>query len=1317
MHHLRTLLIALLLCGTLHAQQRDSRNYYVKNYSVEDGLSQSMVYCILQDSKGFMWFGTQDGLNRFDGQQFKIYKSDSSRQGSIGDNGLFCAYEHSDGKLYFGCSDGVYIYDPRLDSFIHFDTVSNDGLKIEGTTRQILRDPQDRIWLSVDKLGLFCYDGVLTHYPLELEGAIRDFKLDKQGNIYLASYEQGLQYFIPSSKELQQIDSLLEYNCIYTLNDNTLLLGTVSRGVQQFDISSKTLTPLIEKDKDGNYLFIRRIIRALNGEFWLGSESGIYVYNYTTGQTLNLRHSFNDPFSLSDNAVHSLYQDCDGGIWAGTYFGGVNYIESSHSVFEKFYPSPGKNSISGKSISEFCEDPHGNIWIGTEDAGLNRYKPSTGTFSSGFIPATNIHALLSEGSNLWVGTFSDGLYRLNSLNGRASEHITSRQSGLHNNNIYALYSAPNSELWIGTSAGLQIYNKSTRKFRTIEQINSQVNDICYDGRGIIWIASSGDGILSYDIVANRWKRYPILCESASSFNALSLLCDSQGRIWAGVKGKTGGLVIFDREQDCFSLILSDTLPNDVIYKIVEDKHGMIWGSTNKGLFSFSPDNLVIHSFTSKQGLLGDQFNYKSGLRASDGKLYFGGIKGFISFYPENIGSGKEQVKHRLVFNGFQIFNDEVEVLSGKKSILTQSITYTKDIRIPFHHSSFSLSFADLQYATNTTHSYAYMLKGWDEEWIYCDTPISINYSKLKPGKYTLLVSTVDEDGRRDDYSIRMGIRIMPPFYACSIAYILYVLLILSIAYFVYKRWRKISRNRNEAIHKELEAVKEKELYNAKLEFFTNIAHEIRTPLSLIKLPLDEVLKQKGLDGDSYDNLTIMKHNTDRIIKLVGELLDFRKAETEGVKISFVHTNVVELIKETIERFRPAAEVKNAVIGFQGPDKLMADVDKELFTKILSNIVNNALKHTSSFISIELSTSDNKFYISVTNDGDVIPAEYTEKIFTPYFKIDEKSQGSGIGLPFALKLAQLHNGSISLDQVHTKHTCFVIDLPITQPGAFDFSSNTSDSPEIAEKEEDQIEKELKVVKKTTILFAEDNEDFLNFLTKQHFADYTILRATNGKEALSILQEHKGGVDMVITDLMMPIMDGMELSRKIREDLRYSHIPIIVLTAKTNIQTKMECMNIGIDDYIEKPFSADFLKARVENLISNRKTIANSLNNSPEVPLNSIAHSSQDKQFIAEVVKIINEHIEETDLNVDMIAGAMNMSRATFYRKVKSISQLTPNDFIRLTRLKRAAELLKQNDYRVNEIAYIVGFSSSSYFSKCFQKQFGVLPKKYASMYRS
>jgi len=1301
-------------------------DYYFRNMAVEDGLSQNMVYSVMQDKTGFIWLGTLDGLNRYDGTKFKIFKKEKTNDQSIGSNKIFSLLQHVDNKIWVGTAIGIYIYDPCHENFSLFNMQTANGEKVEGIVRDLKADKKGNIWVAVQDKGVFCFtkEKKLILYKLQNTN-IRKIEPDSHGNVWVATYGRGLLKINPASPEIKEF--LLDeretkvsgnnVNVILSFNSNYLLVGTINRGVQKFDLHEEKFSPFLEKGDDGSSLFVRSMIKTDNQELWIGTEEGVFIYDFKTDDFVNLKHSYNTPYSLSDNAIHSLYQDREGGVWVGTFFGGVSYFNHSFAQFAKYYPITGKNSISGKSISEFCEDGQKNIWIGTEDAGLNKFNPVTGEFTKCPIASRNIHSLLFEENRLWVGTFSDGLHVINLRTQKVQSYKNgSSEYSIKDDNIYSLYKDSSGKIWIGSLSGLQYYNEGSDNFMRIQEgiIKNQVNDILEDYKGTLWFATIGNGVFSYDRFSEEWQHYLSATDIPDEDTGKSIICllqDKKNRLWIGTEG--AGIGIFNREANSFSTVITSNtgLPNDVIYKLIEDSKGYIWGSTNKGIFRLDPESMDVVIYTHSSGLLGDQFNYKSGFKDHNGKIYFGGVKGFVGFNPDDLNIN--EYIPPIVLNSFQIQNKEV-ALNEEESPLSESITQAKSINIPYDASVFSIGFAALSYVYPNGNMYAYKLEGRDNDWIYVNQAHQVNYADLSPGNYTFNVKGANSDGIWNEVGTSLIINILPPWYRTIWAYLLYVTAIGSIIYYSIINFVRKTKRRNARILKELESTKEKELYTAKIEFFTRITHEIRTPLSLIKIPLEDVIKDIDKQNPYLDNLTIIQRNVNRLLKLVNELMDFRKTESRVLKLNFARTDVIGIINDTISRFKPSFESKKITFNTVYTVKtLFADVDREVFTKILSNLFSNALKHSHTVIELDFRYDEKCFEIKIENDGDIIPDEYVEKIFEPLFKLNKNVQGTGLGLAFVKSLVELHKGTIYCDNSKMDRTIFVMTLPINQ----EHSIKIYDEEDQIEKTDNALEKSLQIdlsntlkpSATTTILTVEDNEEFQQLLYKQLTKKYHVLQEKNGKEALDTMD--KENVDVVICDIMMPVMDGLEFCKRIKEDLRFSHIPIILLTAKTNLESKIEGISYGADEYIEKPYSTEYLIARIDNLLENRRKIKETFRNSPELAFHSITHSKADEEFLQKLISIIHDNLDEPDLNIDKLAVEAAVSRSTLYRKVKNVSELSPNDFIMLIRLKKAAELIKEKQYQISEIAYMVGFSSPNYFSKCFLKQFGVSPKDF------
>ena len=758
------------------------------------------------------------------------------------------------------------------------------------------------------------------------------------------------------------------------------------------------------------------------------------------------------------------------------------------------------------------------------------------------------------------------------------------------------------------------------------------------------------------------------------------------------------------------------MPNDVIYQIVEDKDGLLWLTTNNGLVCFQPTTGVMKVYTTSNGLLGDQFNYRSSFETEDGTIYLGSIDGFVAFNPKNFSENKSLPS--IVITDFLLFGKEVYV-GEPGSPLEKSITFSDELVLQSNQNSFSFRVAALDFQAPRMSRIMYKLDGFDADWLTVGESPIVTYSNLRYGNYTFRVKVSNSDGVWNEEGISLKVHILPPFYLSVWAYIVYALLIIGCSLYTVMYFKRRSNRKHRRQMEKFEQEKEREVYNAKIDFFTNVAHEIRTPLTLIKGPLENIILKKQVDTETREDLNVMKQNTERLLNLTNQLLDFRKTERQGFRLNFTECNVTEILKETHKRFTSLAKQKGLDFVLQMPEKdFYAHINQEAFTKIISNLLNNGVKYAESYVHISLAVPDtdggNSFRICTVNDGVIIPDAMKEEIFKPFVRFNEQEDGkvttgTGIGLALSRSLAELHQGTLTMGKGEENNT-FCMTLPIVQDTTITLTTEVeAGTDKINEAPAEQaVEKD----NRPTVLVAEDNPDMLAFVVRQLSKDYTVLTATNGAEALRVLDGNY--VNLMISDVVMPVMDGFELCKTIKSDLNYSHIPIILLTAKTNIQSKIEGMELGADAYIEKPFSVEYLQACASNLIQNREKLRQAFAESPFIAANTMALTKADEEFIKKLNEVIRVNYANPEFSMDDMADNLNMSRSNFYRKIKGVLDLSPNEFLRLERLKKAAQLLKEGENRVNEICYMVGFNSPSYFAKCFQKQFGVLPKDFTNV---
>ncbi len=769
-----------------------------------------------------------------------------------------------------------------------------------------------------------------------------------------------------------------------------------------------------------------------------------------------------------------------------------------------------------------------------------------------------------------------------------------------------------------------------------------------------------------------------------------------------------GLCRYNADEDLFETIPLD-IPSHNICGIVEDQH-VLWLTTTKGLVRYAPGESC-QVFTRSDGLQSEQFLPNAALKASDGKIYIGSVNGFNAFYPYQIKTNK--VLPPVVITGLEISNKEVRI--GDRKML-KALNRMAELELSHKDHVFSLLYASLSYCTPEKNQYAYKLEGFDKDWNYVGSQNKATYTNLPAGTYAFKVKATNNDGIWSNREASLRITIHPPFYWSTASKALYFILACIVLAFFIRFLLRLTEKKHTAEIDQLNASKEKEVHEAKIKFFTMIAHEIRTPVSLIIGPLEKIMKSSiPMPGVLRDDLNIIDRNSQRLLFLVNQLLDFRKVEQEGMTVTYVSQNIRQLLQAACERFKPFITQNGAHLEVEYPDAdFMAMVDSEAITKMISNLLTNASKYTKDkvILSCVVLPEQHTFVVKVTDNGIGISKEDCKKIFNPFFQAMDNKPGTGIGLSIVKSIVEQHNGRIEVESEINKGSSFIVTLPIEQAGAASQEGEAAiPCPAVPE---DILSESLPVVPskdKPLMLIVDDNQEMLNFLSSSFSAQYSILTAEDGMEALEKLKERE--VTLIVSDWMMPRMDGVEFCKALRADQSVSHIPFILLTAKTDMDSKIAGMDCGADAYIEKPFSVQYLEACIKNLLDLRSLLRQKFSKMPMIPLNSIASNSLDNKFLTRINEIIEQNFSEPELTVDFLAEQLGVSRSGLFAKIKTLANVTPNELIQIVRLKKAAILLAENRYRISEICYMVGFNNPSYFAKCFQKQFGIKPGEFAS----
>jgi len=1274
-----------------------------------------------------MWFGTKDGLNRYDGNSFKIFQKEDIDKTSLGNNFVRSIAEKDRNTLYIGTDHGLFIMDKDNETFRSLDLKTPNNSLLHSAINSLIITKDESLWIGSMNQGIFRYipsQNKLEHVEIENidlgQNATWSLLEDKSGSIW-AGTRLGLLKFNKSIQKFQAVPELFnasdnpEFEILSMLEDKKgdLWLGTWGKGLLWFNKQNGILGSFMNRSSTPFVSHIRSIFEYNEDQLMVGSDDGLYIFNINSNYVtrIDIPHF---KYSLSDQNVYSMARDRENSIWIGTYFGGINYLNTSLLPIETFYSDVLKGFLSGKAVSQFVEDPKGNMWIATEDGGINYLDKSSGVISQPIKTSYhNTHALLLENDKLWIGTFSRGLdvYDLNSKSLRNYRHQASNNQTINDDCIFSLYKTKAGEIYIGTPAGVNKYNKEKDSFERIEGINQFIYDIKEDLDGNIWLATYESGPIKYDIKSKKWIHYSKIKpnDPISSSKLTSIYQDSQNRLIFSSEGK--GIFIYEKEKDSFKNISqANGLPNNVIYGVLDDPNGNLWLSSNKGIIHFNPEQPEKYElFTIDNGFQSNQFNYKSSYKSKDGKFYFGGINGFTSFYPQTFANIKNRIEPNVSITGIQFLNNSDSQLIKD---IQEKINTGQQIVLKHGQSSFTISFVSLSYLSPSQNQYAYMLEGADENWTSAGNRQSVSYVNLPAGKYTFKVKASNNDNLWNENGNSIQIEILPPFWLSIPAKIFYLLLSFTAIYLIIRYYERLSKEKHNRQLANFKMEQEQKSYSSKIEFFTNVAHEIRTPVSLISAPLEEILENKNISTDIRNNLHLIERNCERLHILINQLLDFRKMDEGRLQIHPESIDLKSFLNEMYERFRKSAQNKKLKLDLILPvkEEILVETDSDAITKIISNLLSNAIKFAEKLIVLELGiNSDDTYYISVSDDGKGIPNEYKNLIFEPFYQINSNKahSGTGIGLSLVKHFSTQIAGRIDVKDIEPRGTSFIFSF-----------TNYPKLPEISLNNTDFHELEIEHIDShslQSILLVDDNPEITAFIGQSLQDEYKIDIVENGKSALFKLE--KSNYNLIISDIMMPEIDGISLSEIIKNDVNFSHIPIILLSAKIENSTKIKGLMSGADVFIEKPFSINYLRAQINSLLRNRNSILEIFNKNPLASYSSLATNKSDDVFLKNLNEEIEKNLADDQFNVESLIHILGFSRSNFQRKLKAVSGYSPGDYVRTYRLKKACNLLLEGDYRINEVCYRVGFSSPSYFTKAFIKAYNMTPKEFINNFKT
>lgn len=1053
-----TFYIAILSLMLQFAAIRCRGQYYFKHYQVEDGLVHNSVMSLFQDSEGLIWIGTRGGLSRFDGYSFKTFRNPSDKLGTFGNNVITVITEDKNKVLWIGTDKGIFKYDPYSEEFTELQKAP------ESYIRQILVDSQNNLWFLAD-YSLYKFDQH-THKVEDMKMQAFCLAIDRNMDLWMGNDNGVISIYNIGNRSIRNVrivdrqipENMRSISKIYPVNDQLVLVGCFKQGLKSYNPKTGLVKSLPLQNSENADIYVRDITAEDSRRYWIATESGIYIYDFATNTSKHLKKKLGDPYSLADNAVYTICRDSHGDMWAGTYFSGLSYFSKENARFEKFYPIPDVNAISGAAIGGICPDNSGNLWIGTEDAGINKFNLKTGKFTNYTVTGKkedisypNIHGLLAVGNQLFIGPFFHGMEIMDTRTGKITDRY--KFIGDKNDQVsdFALcyYLTRDSTLLVGTAyrgSGLFSYDTKQKTFRRIPQIPhfAYVFHITEDTDGNIWTGSVDQGAFFYNPKTGHSGhiRFGVTVKkrSLNEYPVRDICEDSNHAIWFATEG--GGLIRLDRDhKNIKRFTTANGLSSNVIFCMLEDNSKHLWVSSLRGLICFDLRTEKCKTYTQSNGLITDQFNFNSAYKDAAGKMYFGSVKGLIAFDPSKFD--QRDTSPPTYITGFQINNKEITP-SEKDSPLKKSILFTDSVVLTHAQNSLSIEFAALNYSSAKVTRYQYCMKGLDKAWTYLNTNRKAYFTGLAPGNYVFIVRAESNIGNWTGKERRLFITILPPFWKSNIAYAVYAIILIGAFYVLMRYYHRYMDRKNSNKLRLFEHEKEKEIYQFKIDFFTNITHEIQTPLTLIVAPVERLLKRAQDQPYMKKGLLMVQKHADRLNELTSQLLDFRKTEMEQFGLNFVNVNINKLLAEQIEAFAELSKKSRIVLNLEMPETdIVAFVDREAFIKICSNLISNAIKYAASYANVNLMVlkpGDEQFTISFNNDGKGIPHEFRQKIFEPFFRVSNKERpGSGIGLSLAKSLTELHNGTLKLVSGEAKSTVFIVRLPIRQKLEFNLST--------------------------------------------------------------------------------------------------------------------------------------------------------------------------------------------------------------------------------------------------------------------------------------
>ena len=1359
-----------------------------KSSSILNSLPSKDVQSVYQDRDGYIWISTRNGLFQYDGYSITTYKSNLYRPDLLTNNNIYCVAEDAQHRLWIGTYSGLNVLDKQTGQIRKIDDPEINGIGIS----QILVTSDNRILFATEgglleyledgnRFSVFNQDNTGGVFP---KTTVKSLFEDDRGDIWIGTWSQGLFRYEKRTGEYwkyPQMNSGNSAHVVFQDSHKNIWVGTWGAGLHLLHDAynpEKTTWTTFTHDENRSGTISDNLIYAISEDLntnslWVGTRSGLSILSLRDMEMLHWSfencYSGESENSITSSEVASLLRDRQGIMWIGMIGGGVNMANTRKAKFNLDRLSEAKRILKSNSVRSILLDDEGQLWMGISTYGFGVEDRRTGKFThhgqmpdfSSYRGISTVMSIMQSPStgHIWIGVYNGGAYEIDKsapVGKRVKAYNSSNAPWMCNSCIYYICEDSKQNLWFATKSGISMRaaDGTPVRFDSLKVGDVAVRDMVvmqlvegHDSE--MWLASNTHGVIRIQGSGNSLSGYTFSAYSVSngklnSDYANCIYKDVEGRIWVGTGGS--GLSLYDAVEDVFLPVHKLwNLPGDAVTNIQSDKKGNLWLGTNAGLSRLTVprdlQNVTYRLYTTSDGLQDNIFNRGASFVASDGEMFFGGHRGYNSFYPDK--QDEQVFSSPVVITDIKVFNQSWTALSDKErsEISNLSPRFTDKIVLDYKRNNFSIEFSALEYANPERNRYAYRLDGFDAGWQYTDASKRFAYyNNLKSGTYTFYVKSSNSNGIWDENIQTVKVVILPPPWKTWWAYTLYIIVLLGISWYIYRIVRNRIRLRNALHLREMEQAKSEEINHAKLQFFTNITHELLTPLTIISASVDELKQTAPAYKEQYD---VMTHNINRLIRLLQQILEFRKAETGNLKLKVLQGDLVLFVRRSLDGFRPLMKKKDIRFTIQSDaDKCLAFFDPDKLDKILYNLLSNASKYNKpgGKVGIELNCDEVNGIacIIVKDNGPGIPKESQKNLFKRFYEGDYRkfnTIGTGIGLSLVRDLVTLHHGSISVESEEGKGAAFKIQFPVHR---FAYSEDEIDDAVtlldsdgidavqedvvITDAQADILEENIIPVEQSaaekshTLLLVEDNEDLLGLMVKLLGGDYTIHTATNGKEALEVVELED--IDLIVSDVMMPVMDGIEFCRNIKGNFDTSHIPLIMLTAKKQEEDRVEAYESGADAFITKPFNLSVLHARIGNLLKSRERVMKDFKKQLVFEAKELNYTSMDEDFLQRAIDCVNRHLDDPNFDQTQFLEEMNTTKSTFFRKLKSLTGLTYVSFIRNIRMKAACRIMEEKKHvRISELAYAVGYNDPRYFSSIFKKEIGMQPSEYMERFTS